>query len=96
MAELIVRPGASADIADIFACSVDQFGADVARDYLAGLQAAIARLADFPEYGTVFPGTRPPIRYLAYRRHHVFYDYDGATVWVARILHNAMDVRGRV
>jgi plasmid stabilization system protein ParE len=49
------------------------------------------RLATFPESGAIYPGIRPQIRYLAYRRHHIFYDYDGETVWVVRILHHALD-----
>ncbi len=96
MAELVIRPAASADIADIYAYSVRQFGASTARQYHDGLQAAIVRLTEFPQSNPNYPGLRPPIRYMAYRRHHIFYDFDGTTVWVARILHHAMDVRGRI
>lgn len=91
MAEIVVRPEASADIADIFAVSVARFGPDTARDYHAGLETAVSRLADFPQAGAVYPGIRPPIRYLGYRRHHIFYDFDGSTVWIVRILHHAQD-----
>jgi toxin ParE1/3/4 len=93
MAEVIIRPEASADIGDIYAYSIEKFGVDVAREYHAGLQAAIMRLAIFPETGAVYPGLRPPVRFLTYRRHHILYDHDGTTVWVARIVHHARDVR---
>jgi toxin ParE1/3/4 len=96
MAEIVFRLEASADLAAVFAQSVEQFGEQAAQNYLAGLQSAIMRLADFPQLGTVYPGIRPLIRYLSYRSHHVLYDYDGVTIWVVRILHHAMDVRGRV
>jgi len=93
MAELEVRPTASADIAGIYAYSVEQFGVDAADKYHDGLEAAISRLAEFPMSGPVYPGLRRPMRYLAFRRHHIFYDFDGTTVRIARILHHAMDVR---
>lgn len=93
MADIIVRPAASADIADIYAFSIEQFGLETADAYHDALQAAITRLADFPETGAVYPGLRPPIRFLACRRHHIMYDYDGQTVWIVRIIHQARDVR---
>ena len=93
MPEIKVRSRASRDIADVYAFSAEQFGLDVARDYQSGLLAAIIRLADFPELGSAYPGLRPPVRYLTYRRHHVFYDFDGTTVWIVRVLHHARDVR---
>lgn len=96
MAEIAFRLEASADLANVFAQSLQQFGEQAAQTYLAGLQSAITRLADYPQLGTVYPGIRPLIRFLSYRNHHILYDYDGATVWVVRILHHAMDVRGRV
>jgi toxin ParE1/3/4 len=96
MAEIVVRPAASADIAGLYAFGVQQFGMDTADDYHAGLEAAIARLAEFPESGPLYPGLRPPIRFLTYRRHHIFYDYDGANVWIVRVLHHAMYVSTRL
>ena len=93
MAEVIIRPEASADIANIYAYSTQKFGVDVAREYHAGLQSAIMRLSSYPEIGTIYPGLRPPVRFLTYRRHLILYDYDGATVWVVRIVHHARDVR---
>jgi toxin ParE1/3/4 len=93
MAEIVVSPAASADIAEIYASSVEQFGLETADAHHAGMQAAIGRLSDFPELGPIYPGLRPPIRFLTYRRHHILYDYNGDTVWIVRILHHARDVR---
>ena len=93
MADVIIRPEASADIANIYAYSIEKFGVDVAREYHAGLQSAIMRLNSLPEIGAIYPGLRPSVRFLTYRRHHILYDYDGATVWIARIVHHARDVR---
>ena len=91
MARIIFRPQATADLADIYAYGMTQFGAETASHYHAGLQATVERLASFPQSGPIYPGLRPPVRYLAYRRHYIFYDYDGSTVWIVRVLHHAMD-----
>jgi plasmid stabilization system protein ParE len=40
MAELIVRPEASADIADVYSYSIEQFGLATGEAYHDGLQAA--------------------------------------------------------
>jgi toxin ParE1/3/4 len=93
MAELIVRARARADMLDIYARSIAQFGQDVARQYMEGIDLALLRLADHPEIGPKYPGLRPAIRFLTYKRHHILYDYDGATVWIVRIVHHARDVR---
>jgi plasmid stabilization system protein ParE len=91
MADVVVRPEASADIAGIYAQGANEFEIEVADRYHVGLQATIERLAAFPQSGPVYPGIRPAVRYLSYRRHHIFYDFDGTTVWVIRILHHAQD-----
>jgi toxin ParE1/3/4 len=95
MADIVVRSEATADIAAIYAHGAEQFGIETANSYHTGLQTAIERLAEFPQSGPIYPGLHPPIRFLTYRHHHVYYDYDGATVWIIRILHYAQDV-GRV
>lgn len=91
MAKIVTRAEARSDLAAIYAYSVEQHGVDAARDYLFGIEKALARLEEFPELGPQYPGIRPPIRFLAYRQHHIFYDYDGQTVCIVRILHHAID-----
>ena len=95
MAEIAFRPQASADLAEMFTLSAQQFGEETARHYHDGLKASVLRLADFPQSGPLYPGLRPEVRFLAHRRHHFFYEYDGTTVWIVRILHHAMDVQRR-
>lgn len=78
---------------DLHAQSIARFGMDVADAYIDGIDSALARLAEFPMSGPVFPGIRPPVRYLAYKRHRIMYDYDGDIVRILRIIHHARDVR---
>ncbi|MEZ5891492.1 MAG: type II toxin-antitoxin system RelE/ParE family toxin [Xanthobacteraceae bacterium] len=91
MADLIVRAEARADLLDIYSQGVEHFGDEAAQNYMAGIDKAMDRLCEFPLIGPNYPGLRLNVRYLAYRRHHIFYDYDGETVWVVRILHHALD-----
>lgn len=93
MADLVFSPEASSDLAGIYAVSAVDFGEDTAKKYLAGIQNAVGRLAQFPESCTFYPGLQPPVRYLAYKRHRIIYDYDGEIVRVIRIIHQARDVR---
>lgn len=96
MAEVIIRAEARADMLDIYSHGLSQFGRASAAQYMAGIDQALARLADHPLIGPVYPGLRQPVRYLGYRSHHIYYEYDGGTVWVIRILHHAMDAARRL
>lgn len=93
MAEIAFRPQASVDLAVIYTQSVEQFGQAPAKRYHDGLQASVLRLAEFPLSASSYPGLRPTIRFVTHRKHHIFYDYDGTTVWIVRILHHAVDVQ---
>ena len=96
MPDIVVRKGASGDIVDIHRYSINQFGQAVAEEYLAGLDDAISSLGKLPELGAVQQGIAPPIRALPYRSHKIFYSFDGATVYVVRILHHAMNAAARL
>lgn len=90
MTKLIIRPAAEIDLFEIDNYSVREFGPRVAAAYLAEIEVALDRLIEYPEAGPVFPGISPMIRYISCGKHRIFYDYDGKTVHVARILHQAM------
>jgi toxin ParE1/3/4 len=96
MVEIEIRAEASLDIADIYAFSIERFGREVAQDYMDSLDAALIRLVQYPESGSVFEGVKPRLRDLTYRSHRVLYDFDGQTVAIIRILHSAMNVPGRL
>lgn len=91
MAKVVIRAEAVADIAGIHTTGQEEFGRSAANSYLDGLEQALVRLETYPLIGPLYPGLRPPIRYLSYRRHHIFYDTDGTTVWIVRVLHHAQD-----
>lgn len=94
MADIEFSSEASLDLATAYAYGAELYGLDAALDYHRDLQGAVERLSTFPEVGPVYPRLRPPIRFLTFRRHHIFYDYDGKKVRVIRILHHSQDVAG--
>lgn len=96
MAKIAVRGEAAVDIGDIYRFSLENFGELVAVEYMAGLDEAIGRLGSHPELGRTERDIDPPIRVLSYRSHRVYYDFDGTTVYVARILHHAMNAAARL
>jgi toxin ParE1/3/4 len=93
MARLVFSRDASADIADIMAFSVAQFGKAVAVDYLDGLEIACELLREYPEMAAVYPRVKPEMRCLTYRSHRIFYRVDGDEVLIVRVLHRARDAK---
>lgn len=91
MAEIAFHSEASADVERIYRFSLAQFGTATADDYHTGLFEAVLRLEAHPEIGRVEAGIVPPIRVLTYRSHKLYYQFDGETVFVVRILHHAMN-----
>lgn len=78
-------------MADIYRFSQEHFGGSVAVEYMAGLDEALTRLGVFPELGRLDRSIEPAIHVFSYRSHRVYYDFDGAAISVARILHHAMN-----
>ena len=92
MAEVRLRAAADADLAAILEYSVEQWGEEVGEAYLASFGEAFNLLARHPLAGALRAEIIPPIRCLPHRSHRIFYDVDGETVWIVRVLHHAMDV----
>jgi toxin ParE1/3/4 len=76
--------------------SLEMFGRDVADAYMFGFFGAFEQLTDFPESGARYDRVDASLRCLPYRSHRIFYDYDGTTVTIVRILHQAMDGAGNL
>lgn len=83
-------------MSDIFRFSIGAFGRPAAVEYMIGLDEALARLGTFPEIGRIDRAVEPSIHVFSYRSHRIYYDFDGATVSVIRILHHAMNAAARL
>ncbi|WP_298283814.1 type II toxin-antitoxin system RelE/ParE family toxin [Novosphingobium sp.] len=89
---LKITSPALADIEDIAAYPVSQWGEAQARTYLARIDQTILAIADQPESGTPRFGVPAAIRGRKAGSHVVFYRLEGhATLYILRILHERMD-----
>lgn len=93
MTRLVFSRDASADIADIMAFSVTQFGEAVAADYMDGLEIACELLREYPEMAAVYPRMKPEMRCLIYRSHRIYYRVEREEVLIVRVLHRARDTK---
>jgi toxin ParE1/3/4 len=91
VADVAVREAAVADMGNIFRFSIASFGRPAAVEYIVGLEEALARLGAYPEIGRIDRALEPPMHVFPFRSHRVFYQFDGKTVSVVRILHHAMN-----
>lgn len=91
MRDVALRPEAVLDVEDIADYTIQQWGKEQARYYVAELRQAIERLSEsadrFPLSDLPFPG----LRRMRCRHHLVYYLVDEAHVDVVRILHERMD-----
>lgn len=91
MAEIRLRAAAASDLSAILEYSIETFGREIGEDYLRSFGQAFDLLSRHPKVGAVRNDIQPPIRCLPHRSHRIFYDLDQETVWIVRILHQAMD-----
>ena len=88
-----LRARARRDLREILDYSVIQHGEEVADSYLRDIDAALARLGNYPELGTPRADLGPDLRSLPVREHRIFYIVYPDRVSVLRVLHKAMDVQ---
>lgn len=88
-----LRASARRDLREIWEYSAVQHGEEAADAYLRDIDAALARLANYPELGTPCAELGPNLRTLPVREHRLFYVVYPDRVSVVRVLHKAMDVQ---
>ena len=93
MTRLEIRAAARRDLEDIRDYSLSEFGLEVATAYLTGIRAAFARILDHPEIGQQSRAVNPPVRWIAHRRHRIFYRVADGRIEIVRILHRVRDAR---
>ena len=93
MVKLVLTPAARSDIVEIDEWGYQQFGEEVADDYLRKLHSAFDQLADHSLSGKATPEYGKRYRCLVHRKHRIFYVVDNDVVLVVRILHHAMDAK---
>jgi toxin ParE1/3/4 len=91
MREVILRPDAETDIENAADYTIEQWGREQARTYVADLRHAIEQLAEtalrYPVHGNVYPGLRRKRNGM----HHIYYLVSGDCVEVLKVIHVQRD-----
>ena len=87
-----LRARARQDLDSILEHGVAEYGEARAEAYLRAINAALGRLAEYPELGEARPELAARMRSLPVREHRIFYLLLADRISVARVLHKAMDV----
>jgi toxin ParE1/3/4 len=92
-AKLRLSSSAQAELDAIDTYSFEQFGADIADAYMRDFEELFDLLRRHPKAGMPAPELGKGIRKLTHRQHRIFYTVEGDLVFIARIMHHAMDAR---
>lgn len=93
MARIFPTSAARADLVAIREYSIDQFGWEVADEYLLGFDAAFDLLAEHPFAGPARSELGEGIRCLIHQRHRIFYQVNDDLVVIVRVVHHAMNAK---
>lgn len=88
-----LRAKARSDLGQIYTYSLVEFGEDVARRYKADIDAALARLSNYPELGASEPKLGAVVRSYPVGEHRIYYRIGDGYVSIARVLHKRMDAK---
>ncbi|MEQ8897959.1 MAG: type II toxin-antitoxin system RelE/ParE family toxin [Roseovarius sp.] len=85
--QVLLRPRAEADLADIWDYTVGAWSEAQAVSYLTGLDATLGLLAEFPETARLREEFVPPVRIHPYRAHLIVFLADDSVLDVVRVMH---------
>jgi len=90
MYEVVKSPLAKNDLKDIWHYSFDKWGEDQADKYLLQLNGGIQGLINNPKLGKSQGKIRKGYRSIQINRHVIYYQLEGKTVDIVRVLHERM------
>jgi toxin ParE1/3/4 len=91
MTDVLLRPEAEADIEEIADYTIERWGREQARSYVAALRADIASLSESSERFPVHEQTGLGLRRMGSGHHLVFYLVGAKVIEVVRVLHERRD-----
>ncbi len=91
-----LTPQADLDLVDIWRYTEESWGKNQANTYLEKLERRFNDLADQPGLGKKRDEIRQGYRCFHEGRHLVFYRLHGKQIEIIRILHDRMDIVGRL
>jgi toxin ParE1/3/4 len=93
--QIEIRPGAQADLDQIFSYSLRNHGQGAADEYLGEFYLRLEQLRDHPQSAPARLGLGG-VRGLSFGKHIIFYEVQPSIVVILRVLHQAMDPKGRL
>lgn len=80
------------DLFKIISSTIEAWGSEQARNYSQTIDAALLKLAQYPEFGRPRDELYKNARSFPIEKHIVFYQVSDTGIDVARILHQRMDL----
>ncbi|WP_126227738.1 type II toxin-antitoxin system RelE/ParE family toxin [Burkholderia ambifaria] len=96
MRTYVLSPAAECDLDEIWDYTVARWGAVQAERYILSIESTIAGLADGAQPSLSAEGVREGYRKALVGMHVVFFRESTALIDVIRILHQQMDIPGRL
>lgn len=87
---------ALSDIRSIVRYTIDQWGAEQARAYVAGLRDYCAEIAEMPGVGKAAPWLLDGLRCFPYRSHIIYYRETVGGITIVAIVHKRQDPLRRI
>jgi toxin ParE1/3/4 len=91
MADYVLSNKADADLDGIYVFSYRTFGEAKADAYFLRLSECLNKLASHPERGRSIDTIWPGLLYEHCARHVIFYTTEAKSIFIVRILHDAME-----
>ena len=86
-----LSPLAEEDLLKIISSTIEAWGSEQAKIYSQSIDAALTKLAQYPEFGRQRDELYKNARSFPIEKHIVFYQLSDTGIDVARILHQRMD-----
>lgn len=96
MKTVILLPLAKGDLADIWAYSVERWGAEPADLYISKFASIFSEMAEGEPVGSSADWIKPNLRRVLVGQHAVYFRESAQAVHVIRVLHQRMDAGRRV
>ena len=84
---------AQPDLEEIIHYTVERWGVEQAHQYLDGLEALAARLAEAAQLGTQRNDLAEGLRSFPYVNHVLYYVIESHGITIVRVLHKSMDAK---
>jgi plasmid stabilization system protein ParE len=95
-APLALTNRAITDLRGIEQYSIEQWGREIATNYLDDVAAALDRLIDNPKLLKLEPEFAPGLYFYPVRKHLLVCDWNGLSIVVLTIIHTSMDIPTRL